>query len=69
MKNCFTCALAKDQGLDFFCKFDPEKLALPMWPLFYAKMTKTACRKEKVPNRDCGAWKAKRAKAPEEQPA
>lgn len=62
MKNCHTCALARDHGQTIKCAFKPIKLLaqFPFFPVFHVKVRALAVSKEKIPAKDCPTWKAKK---------
>lgn len=60
--NCKTCHYAKDQGKDFACRFNIDKVfeTMPYYPVFVIKATRNSIIKDKVPNKDCPAWREKK---------
>ncbi len=63
MKNCFTCSLAQEKDDKFRCGFKPTEKQLcgfPFYPVFLVKISKMQISKDKIPDRDCPTWKAKK---------
>jgi hypothetical protein len=62
VKNCLTCDLAQDQGSAIVCGFKPEKLVtqFPMYPVFLVTIRRATIRKDKIPAKDCPAFKPKK---------
>lgn len=65
MKNCASCSRAKDQGQAIKCGFNPKALLaqFPFFPVFHVKARAVSVSKDKIPGRDCPAWKAKKQPA------
>ena len=63
MNNCFTCALAKEKADTITCGFKPTTKQLagfPFYPVCLVKVLKVTVSRDKVPDRDCPTWKAKK---------
>lgn len=58
-RNCHSCALATDDGHIFTCKFNHRKILeeLPFYPVIAITVHPSPIRKDKVPNKDCPAYK------------
>lgn len=65
MKNCLSCGRAKDQGQDIKCGFNPKALLaqFPFFPVFLVKARAMPVKKDRVPGKDCPAWKPKKKPA------
>lgn len=65
MKNCLECSRAKDQGETLKCGFNPKPLLamFPYYPAFLAKARAMPISKDKIPAKDCPAWKPKKERA------
>ena len=65
MKNCHACALADDQEGAIRCGFNPEKLVaqFPFYPVFLVTTRRLSVRKDKIPARDCPAFKPRKGSA------
>lgn len=62
MKNCLSCTRAKDDGESIKCGFNPKAILsqFPYFPVFHVKARALPIAKDKIPERDCPAWKAKK---------
>jgi hypothetical protein len=62
VKNCHSCDRATDQGGAFKCRFDPRKLLaeFPFYPAFLVKVIRTPVSKDKIPEKDCPAFKPRK---------
>jgi hypothetical protein len=63
VRNCFSCALASDQGNVIKCGFKPKKLldGFPFYPVFMVNARTMPVQKLKIPAKDCPAFKPKPA--------
>jgi hypothetical protein len=67
-RNCHRCDLAKDGGDRFHCRWKDDRLKdaarqAPFPPVFVIRVTRMAVAKDKVPERDCPAFKERRSKS------